>query len=97
MPDTRIGHTFGHEFIGLVDQVGWSVENLAGGDRAMVPFNVFCGTCYFRGRYSNCHNLNPNGTGCRRDLRLLTPCGGYYGRQSKYVRVPFADAGPRSR
>jgi S-(hydroxymethyl)glutathione dehydrogenase/alcohol dehydrogenase len=25
MPDTRIGHTFGHEFIGVVDEVGSSV------------------------------------------------------------------------
>ena len=30
MPDTRVGHTFGHEFIGVVDQVGSSVQNLQG-------------------------------------------------------------------
>jgi alcohol dehydrogenase len=28
MPDTRVGHTFGHEFIGEVHQVGSSVQNL---------------------------------------------------------------------
>ena len=26
MPDTRVGHTFGHEFVGTVDQVGPSVS-----------------------------------------------------------------------
>ena len=36
MPDTRIGHTFGHEFIGVVHQVGSSVQNLKVGDRVMV-------------------------------------------------------------
>ena len=46
MADTRIGHTFGHEFAGTVDEVGPSVQDLQVGDRVMVPFNVFCGTCY---------------------------------------------------
>jgi threonine dehydrogenase-like Zn-dependent dehydrogenase len=41
MPDTRVGHTFGHEFIGVVDEVGSSVENVKRGDRVMVPFNIY--------------------------------------------------------
>ena len=45
MPDTRVGMTFGHEFIGVVEQVGPSVSNLKRGDRVMVPFNVYCGSC----------------------------------------------------
>src|SRR4051812_49838738 len=57
MPDTRVGHTFGHEFMGEVVEVGLSVQTLHRGDRVMVPFKIFCGTCYFwaRGLYSNCH------------------------------------------
>lgn len=47
VPDTPISHTFGHEFIGVVHEVGPSVRNLSVGDRVMVPFNIFCGTCWF--------------------------------------------------
>ena len=43
MPDTRIGFTFGHEFVGVVDEVGPSVQNLAVGDRVMVPFTSSAG------------------------------------------------------
>jgi threonine dehydrogenase-like Zn-dependent dehydrogenase len=96
MPDTRIGHTFGHEFIGVVEQIGSSVQNLAVGDRVMVPFNVFCGSCWFcaRGLYSNCHNVNPNATAVGGIYGYSHTTGGYDGGQSQYVRVPFADVGP---
>jgi S-(hydroxymethyl)glutathione dehydrogenase / alcohol dehydrogenase len=96
MPDTRIGHTFGHEFIGVVEQVGSSVRNLQPGDRVMVPFNIFCGTCFFcaRGLYSNCHNVNPNATAVGGIYGYSHTCGGYDGGQAEYVRVPFADVGP---
>jgi S-(hydroxymethyl)glutathione dehydrogenase / alcohol dehydrogenase len=32
----------------------------------MVPFNMYCGTCYYgaRGLYANCHNVNPNAALC---------------------------------
>lgn len=96
MPDTRVGSVFGHEFIGVVEQVGTSVQNLKVGDRVMVPFNVFCGTCYFcaRGLYSNCHNVNPNATAVGGIYGYSHTCGGYDGGQAEYVRVPIADVGP---
>jgi threonine dehydrogenase-like Zn-dependent dehydrogenase len=96
MPDTRVGHTFGHEFIGVVEQVGSSVQNLRVGDRLMVPFNIFCGTCFFcaRGLYSNCHNVNPNATAVGGIYGYSHTTGGYDGGQAEYVRVPFADVGP---
>jgi alcohol dehydrogenase len=96
MPDTRIGHTFGHEFIGVVDEVGADVRNLEVGDRVMVPFNIYCGSCYFcvRGLYSNCHNVNPNATAVGGIYGYSHTTGGYDGGQAEYVRVPFADVGP---
>jgi len=96
MPDTRVGMTFGHEFIGVVETVGPSVQNLKRGDRVMVPFNVYCGSCYFcvRGLYSNCHNVNPNATAVGGIYGYSHTCGGYDGGQAEFVRVPFADVGP---
>ena len=96
MPDTRIGHTFGHEFVGVVEAIGSSVERLQVGDRVMVPFNIFCGSCFFcaRGLYANCHNVNPNATAVGAIYGYSHTCGGYDGGQAELVRVPFADVGP---
>jgi threonine dehydrogenase-like Zn-dependent dehydrogenase len=96
LPDTRIGHTFGHEFVGVVEEVGSSVQNLQRGDRVMVPFNIYCGSCWYcaRGLYSNCHNVNPNATAVGGIYGYSHTTGGYDGGQSQYVRVPFADVGP---
>lgn len=44
VPDTRVGTTFGHEFTGIIEQVGSSVTSLKVGDRVLVPFNIFCGS-----------------------------------------------------
>src|SRR3982750_1635940 len=96
MPDTRVGTTFGHEFVGVVHAVGPSVRNLKPGDRVMVPFNIFCGSCYFcaRGLYANCHNVNANATAVGGIYGYSHTAGGYDGGQAEYVRVPFADVGP---
>jgi S-(hydroxymethyl)glutathione dehydrogenase/alcohol dehydrogenase len=96
MPDTRVGHTFGHEFVGVVHEVGPSVQNLQVGDRVMVPFNVFCGSCWYcaRGLYSNCHNANANATAVGGIYGYSHTAGGFDGGQAEFVRVPFADVGP---
>ncbi|MDP9821881.1 zinc-binding dehydrogenase [Nocardioides massiliensis] len=94
--DHGIGHTFGHEFVGVVHEVGPSVQHLKVGDKVMVPSNIFCGTCYFcaRGLYSNSHNVNPNATAVGSIYGYSHTTGGYDGGQAEFVRVPFADVGP---
>ena len=86
MPDTRVGMMFGHEFVGTVHEVGSSVQNLAVGERVMVPFNVYCGSCWFcyRGLYSNCHNVNPNATAVGGIYGYSPTCGGYDGGQAEF-------------
>ena len=33
--------TFGHEFTGVIEEVGSSVIKLKAGDNVLVPFNIF--------------------------------------------------------
>jgi threonine dehydrogenase-like Zn-dependent dehydrogenase len=96
VPDTRVGMTFGHEFTGIVEEVGPSVQNLKPGDHVLVPFNIFCGSCYFcqKELYSNCHNTNPEATAMGGIYGYSHTTGGYDGGQAEYVRVPMADVGP---
>lgn len=79
MPDTVLGH----EFVGVVEQVGDGVRMLAPGMRVAVNCETFCGTCFFceRGYVNNCEHGGWE-LGCRID-----------GCQAQYVRVPLADNG----
>jgi threonine dehydrogenase-like Zn-dependent dehydrogenase len=96
VPDTRVGMTFGHEFTGVVEETGPSVQNLKVGDQVLVPFNIFCGSCFFcrRELYSNCHNTNPEATAVGGIFGYSHTTGGYDGGQAELVRVPMADVGP---
>jgi threonine dehydrogenase-like Zn-dependent dehydrogenase len=96
VPDTRVGMTFGHEFTGVVEEVGPSVQNVKVGDHVLVPFNIFCGSCFFcqRELYSNCHNTNPEATAVGAIYGYSHTTGGYDGGQAEFVRVPLADVNP---
>src|SRR3954470_14454103 len=96
VPDTRVGQTFGHEFVGVVEEVGPNVDNLKAGDHVMVPFNIFCGSCFFcrKELYGNCHNVNPMATATGGIYGYSHTTGGYDGGQAEYVRIPMANVGP---
>lgn len=96
VPDTRVGTTFGHEFIGVVEELGPSVKNLKVGDNVLVPFNIACGKCAFckQELYGNCHESNPEATAVGGIFGYSHTAGGYDGGQAEYVRVPYADVGP---
>ncbi len=96
VPDTRVGTTFGHEFCGIVEEVGSAVETLKVGDHVLVPFNISCGKCLFcrEGLFGNCHESSPEATAIGGVFGYSHTAGGYDGGQAEYVRVPYADVGP---
>jgi threonine dehydrogenase-like Zn-dependent dehydrogenase len=96
IPDTRVGTTFGHEFVGVVEEVGPDVRRLSRGDRVVVPFPIACGTCFYcrRDLFAQCENTNPNSELACGVFGYSHTTGGYDGGQAEYVRVPFADVGP---
>ncbi|HEY8072755.1 MAG TPA: zinc-dependent alcohol dehydrogenase [Labilithrix sp.] len=96
VPDTRVGSTFGHEFAGVVEEVGSNVANVVRGDRVVVPFNISCGSCFFcsRALTSLCDNSNPANDILGGVFGYSHTTGGYDGGQAELVRVPFADVGP---
>jgi S-(hydroxymethyl)glutathione dehydrogenase / alcohol dehydrogenase len=96
VPDTRVGQTFGHEFCGIVEEVGPEVKSLKVGDHVLVPFNIACGRCLVckQGLYGNCHEASPEATAIGGAFGYSHTAGGYDGGQAEYVRVPYADIGP---
>lgn len=104
VPQTR-PLIMGHEFMGIIEEVGPAVKNLKKGDRVVVPFPIACGSCYFcsHGLAPHCENSNsnygPEGGVLKEKGGALFGFtdlyGGYSGGQAEYVRVPYANFGPR--
>ncbi|MCW3156885.1 zinc-dependent alcohol dehydrogenase [Micropruina sonneratiae] len=91
------GDILGHEFMGIVEQVGDEVGNLAVGDRVVVPFNISCGHCWMcaRGLFAQCETTQNTEQGKGASLFGYTSLyGAVPGGQAEYVRVPHADFGP---
>lgn len=91
------GDVLGHEFMGIVEEVGPGVEHLSVGDRVVVPFTICCGSCFMctRQLYSQCETTQNRDTGKGASLFGYTSLyGSVPGGQAELVRVPHADFGP---
>jgi glutathione-independent formaldehyde dehydrogenase len=84
------GMVFGHENMGVIEEVGSAVHQLQKGDRVVLPFNVACGSCFncARGFTNACLVVNPEGASGGYGYVGMGP---YRGGQAEYLRVPFAD------
>jgi threonine dehydrogenase-like Zn-dependent dehydrogenase len=81
MPDDPAGSPMGHEFLGVVEEVGTEVATLVAGDFVIAPFAWSDGTCEF----------------CQEGLQTSCLHGGFWagdgigGAQAEAIRVPLAD------
>ena len=81
MPADPEGRAMGHEFVGVVEEVGADVSTVRPGDFVIAPFVWSDGTCDF----------------CREGLQTSCRHGGIWGQlpgtgaQAEAVRVPYAD------
>jgi glutathione-independent formaldehyde dehydrogenase len=84
------GIVFGHENMGIVQEVGPGVGKLKKGDRIVLPFNVACGYCRncLANKTGFCLTVNPGFAGGAYGYVSMGP---YSGGQAEYLRVPFAD------
>lgn len=81
LPATVSGKPMGHEFVGVVEEIGADVRTVAKGDLVIAPFVWSDGTCDY----------------CREGLQTSCRHGGFWGGngigggQAEAVRVPQAD------
>jgi len=99
IPATEEGDIFGHEFMGIVEEVGSEVTAVKKGDRVVIPFVIACGNCFFcqHDLMSACETTN-TGPGAAINKKIIPPpaalfgfshlYGGIPGGQAEFVRVP---------
>lgn len=91
------GDVLGHEPMGIVEEVGPDVTNIAVGDRVVIPFNISCGHCYMcdTGLQSQCETTQVREYGTGAALLGYTKLYGQVpGGQAELLRVPQAHYGP---
>jgi threonine dehydrogenase-like Zn-dependent dehydrogenase len=71
----------GHEFTGIVSEVGEAIKTVKKGDKIVSPFTTSCGECFYckKGFSSRCEKCQLFGSA------VLD------GGQAEYVRIPYAD------
>lgn len=105
VPGMKSGDVLGHEFMGIVEDVGPDVTRVRKGDRVVVPFVIACGNCFFceRSLFAGCETTNPDSGALLNKKKVRASAamfgythmyGGVPGGQAEYVRVPQANTGP---
>lgn len=94
------GDILGHEFCGVVDEVGPEVKGIKKGGRYVASFQIACGDCFYCNQKlsSQCERTCSN-TAAKAMYGGQTAgmfgyshfTGGFAGGQAEYVRVPLAD------
>jgi S-(hydroxymethyl)glutathione dehydrogenase/alcohol dehydrogenase len=96
VPNMPKGLILGHETMGIVLETGPEVHKVKKGDRVIVPFPIACGHCWYceHELYSQCDNSNAH-----KEVGAIfgygDTYGGYDGGQAEFLRVPFANVGPK--
>ncbi|KLJ01310.1 zinc-dependent alcohol dehydrogenase [Luteimonas sp. FCS-9] len=105
IPELHDGDILGHEFMGVVEDVGPDVTSVRKGDRVVIPFVIACGDCFHcrLSEFSACETTN-TGQGASLNRKGMRPpaalfgyshlYGGISGGQAEFVRVPKANVGP---
>lgn len=105
IPDLHDGDVLGHEFMGVVEEVGSGVTQVQPGDRVVIPFVIACGECFHcrLAEYAACETTNTGKGAALNQKGMLPPAalfgyshlyGGVAGGQAEFVRVPKANVGP---
>jgi threonine dehydrogenase-like Zn-dependent dehydrogenase len=87
------GFVLGHEPMGIVEEVGSEVTELAAGDRVVIPFQVSCGHCFMceQGLQTQCETTQVREEGMGARLFGYTRLyGNQPGGQAQFLRVPQA-------
>jgi threonine dehydrogenase-like Zn-dependent dehydrogenase len=96
-PFMEEGDILGHEPMGIVEEVGSAVENLAPGDRVVMPFQIACGHCFMcdQDLQTQCETTQVREQGMGAALYGYTKLYGQVpGGQAQYLRVPHANYNP---
>jgi threonine dehydrogenase-like Zn-dependent dehydrogenase len=91
------GDVLGHEPMGIVEEVGATVTNLAPGDRVVIPFQISCGHCFMceQDLQTQCETTQVREHGMGAELYGYTKLYGEVpGGQAEYLRVKQAHYSP---